>query len=1218
MKLREVFSFELGYQARRPWAWVYFVALLGVILQITVEAYTSNARSEGYYFNAPFVTVLMTFTASFMGLLATAGFAGDAASRDVQLRMYPLLYTSPLRTGTFLAGRFLAAFALNALVLLSAPIALVVSTLVPWVPNDLLGPAQAGPYLEAYLLLALPNAFIATALLFSGAALSRRAMAGYLGAVVLFFTTLFVWLYVAAKLGHWTLAKALDPLALTVLSEISRTTTAAQKNTLSLIDAESLLVNRAIWIGVALAALAFTHARFRFQQPATRAQWLPWRLGLTMTRATVLPVAGPESVGNYGAATPLTVVVPRSRRSFAFASQIRQAIAIALYSFREIAMSWGGLLLATLTLLLVVFGPKALSHMDIPLLPTTQQMTAFVGNTGEIIWTIIPMLTVFYAGELVSREREIGLSEIADATPAPEWSRFVGRFMGLVLLFVAYQALLMLAAMLIQVQLGYFAFEPALYIKILFGLQLIDHVLFAMLAITVHVLVDQKYVGYLVTLVALACVMFAGAFGIEHKLLVYGADTGWTYTDLRRFGPSVAPWLAFKLYWGLCAVLLAVVAKLFWVRGRERSVGARLKAARARLTRPTLGIVASVAVLVITLGTFVFYNTNVLNAYETSDVGIRRRAEYERLYKRYWGAAQPRLTRTTLRAEIYPSQHRAELHATYRLVNASGVPIDSIHIATALGAETGPATFDRPGSLVLDDNTHGHRIYALQAPLAPGDSVQMSFVVRLAPRGFTNNGVDASVARNGTFLDAIDWLPAIGYQRPRELTDAGQRRVLGLPPRIRRSLDDVGARMDMTHATRVSLETIVGTEPSQIAVAPGKLEREWTENGRRYFHYVTDAPIRNDFALFSAAYAVREGQWRNPSDSSQTVEIQIFHHPSHTKNPDRMIRSVQASLSTLTARLGPYPHRQLRLVEHPGNGGSLHAYPVNISFEEEFSLFDSDSDPRNVDFPFAVVAHEMAHQWWGSVVMGANVEGGALLSESLAWYSAMGVVEATYGTEHLNRLLGLFRDSYLEPRPDAAPPLLRAYDTFHAYRKGPFVLYALREYVGAASIDTALGRFIRAHGTGVPPLPTSLDLYRELRAVTPDSVRPLLADLFETNTYWDLQTKRIAVEEAGAGAWRVTLDVTARKTVVDTLGFQKELPMNDLIEVGVYAPAAGDSVGKPLYLRRHRMHAGEQQIVVAVRSRPGRGGIDPRNLLIDVEPSDNTRLASRGQTIRFR
>src|SRR5215204_3896989 len=679
MKLREVFRLELGYQVRRPWTWVYFLALFGLVLQITIEAYTANARIEGYFFNAPFVSAAMTLMASLMGLLVAAGFAGDAAARDVLLRMHPLLYTSSLGTGTFLAGRFLAAFTLTALILLAAPIAVAVSTLVPSIPNDLFGPARPLAYLQAYLLLALPNAFVVTALLFAAAALSRRAMAGYLGAVVIFFTAMSTWIYVAAKLGHWTLAKVADPMALTVISEIARTTTAMQKNSLSLASFDWLLVNRAIWLGVALAALAFTYACFRFEHPGTRERWSPWRRARRNMGSAIPATASAERQGRLAAA-PRSRVAPRSKRSFAFGTYLRQTAAIATYSFREIALSWGGLVLAALTLILVVFGPNAMNHMDIPLIPTTQQMTAFIGNTGEIVWTIIPLLTVFYAGELVSRERETGLSEIGDATPAPEWARVLGKFAGLGLVFVAYQTLLMAAAMLIQVQLGYFEFEPALYIKILFGLQLIDHVLFALLAIMVHVLVDQKYVGYLVVIGALAFTMFASSLGIEHKLLIYGADTGWTYTDLRRFGPAVAPWMAFKLYWGMCAVLLAVVTKLFWVRGRDRSVRARPRAARARLTRPTLGIAVAAAALVATLGAFVLYNTNVLNAYETSDARSRRRADYERLYKRYSTVPQPRLTRTTLRAELYPSEQRAELRGAFRLLNLSGVPIDSIHV----------------------------------------------------------------------------------------------------------------------------------------------------------------------------------------------------------------------------------------------------------------------------------------------------------------------------------------------------------------------------------------------------------------------------------------------------------------------------------------------------------------------------------------------------------
>ena len=38
---------------------------------------------------------------------------------------------------------------------------------------------------------------------------------------------------------------------------------------------------------------------------------------------------------------------------------------------------------------------------------------------------------------------------------------------------------------------------------------------------------------------------------------------------MRGLGPFIAPWLSFKLYWAAWALLLATVASLFWVRGRE-------------------------------------------------------------------------------------------------------------------------------------------------------------------------------------------------------------------------------------------------------------------------------------------------------------------------------------------------------------------------------------------------------------------------------------------------------------------------------------------------------------------------------------------------------------------------------------------------------------------------------------------------------------------------
>lgn len=657
------------------------------------------------------------------------------------------------------------------------------------------------------------------------------------------------------------------------------------------------------------------------------------------------------------------------------------------------------------------------------------------------------------------------------------------------------------------------------------------------------------------------------------------------------------------------------MTRLIWVRGRETDLGARLALARGRLTRSTAWVAAAALALIVGLGGFIFYNTNVVNAYQTSADGPARRAEYERRYAQYGRIPQPRLTGTNLRVEIHPERREVEIHGTYHLVNASADAIDAVHLATKSAVDTTAVRFDRPAKNVLSDERLGHRIYALESPLRPGESLRLEFEVQFKPRGFSNRGFDAAVVANGTYFTNEAWLPAIGYQADRELRMAGERRAYGLAVRPAIPLlDDEDARRDAGRSARVAFEAIVGTDQDQVAIAPGRLRRTWTENGRRYFHYATDAPIRNDYAFFSAAYAVHEGRWNDPSTGSgQGVSIQIFHHPKHAWNVERIVRSAQASLESYTKIFGPYPHGQVRFVEHPGDGVSLHASPVNISYEERFALLSPDGDRRDIDLPFAVVAHEVAHQWWGNTLTPAGVEGAGVLTETLAWYSAMGVVEQALGRDHLPRLLRMMREVYLIPDTRANVPLLRAADRFLAYRKGPFAMYALREYVGAEPVNAALRRLLERHRAGEPPLPTSRDLYRELQAVTPESLRPLLVDLFERNTFWELATERATATQTDTGAWQVTLDVRARKVVVEEDGVETELPMDDLIEVGVFAGADGGALGDTLYLQMHRVRSGEQRITVMVPSKPARAGIDSRSLLIDVEGDDNLKEITRAE-----
>src|SRR4029453_1595547 len=107
-----------------------------------------------------------------------------------------------------------------------------------------------------------------------------------------------------------------------------------------------------------------------------------------------------------------------------------------------------------------------------------------------------------------------------------------------------------------------------------------DYLLFAVLALAVQVIVDQKYVGHAIAVGVYLLTLFGAQLGIEPTVLLYGSDPGWAYSDIRGLSPFLGPWLLFKGYWAAWALLLAVAAKLLWPRSTERGPGSRLRLAR--------------------------------------------------------------------------------------------------------------------------------------------------------------------------------------------------------------------------------------------------------------------------------------------------------------------------------------------------------------------------------------------------------------------------------------------------------------------------------------------------------------------------------------------------------------------------------------------------------------------------------------------------------------
>ena len=562
-----------------------------------------------------------------------------------------------------------------------------------------------------------------------------------------------------------------------------------------------------------------------------------------------------------------------------------------------------------------------------------------------------------------------------------------------------------------------------------------------------------------------------------------------------------------------------------------------------------------------------------------------------------------------------PSALRARLSTRYTVVNRTDRAIDSVLVNVAadvggLAVTLDTLAFDRPTRTLATDERFGVHLLSFTRPLAPGDTARLHVVQRLAANGFPNDAPDRSLVRNGTFLNR-EAFPTLGYAAGAELGSDELRRKYKLPP-ARRSRPREDSTMHaqqvfFADADFVTFDATVSTDPDQIAMAPGYLQQEWEANGRRYFRYVMDAPIPNLFAVLSARWTVTKAMW-------DSTPIEVYHHPTHTFNVARMLEASRASLAFYAREFGPYQHRQLRILEFPRYAAFAQSFPNTVPYSEDIGFVArvDSTDVEDTDLPYFVTAHEIAHQWFPYQRVPANVEGAGMLSESLSEYAALVVTDRLHGRPFTQKFLRAELDRYLRGRAGETRgerPLTRVdQEPYVWYQKGSLAFFALRDLIGEAPLHAAIRAYLDEGRFAGPPYATTHDLMRHLTAATPDSLRYVLDDYFETITIWDVRTDSVTSRKRADGQYDVTIFATSRKFRADSLGTETEIPMADYVDVGVFDEAAtGARLGPVMAVRKVRVRSGASRFDFVVPQAPSRAGIDPYNLLIDRNPGDNTK-----------
>ncbi|HEY0677621.1 MAG TPA: hypothetical protein VGD17_05010, partial [Chitinophagaceae bacterium] len=338
MKFLKILRFEFAYQISRAWPWLFFTVLLVLSFLMTRDGSLAEVLYSDFFLNSPFNIAKTTVFGSLIWLVMCAAVAGDAAARDEATGMHALIYTTSLSKADYLGARFFAAFFLNAFLLLAVQAGILLGVYLPGVDAELIGPFRPAAFLTSYAFIALPNAFVATAIQFALATRSGRAMAGYFGSFVLVFMGFFVASLLLYKEGLGTL---LDPIGIRfIVEDVAHMWTPIEKNDRLLQLEGIILTNRLLWFGIALVVIALTYIGFRFKHRTAGNRWNVLRKFTRRSRTQ----SDPESrIPAIFIREKAHISVPRVKRTFGFAFHARQTIAIALSSFKMIAKSWAGI-----------------------------------------------------------------------------------------------------------------------------------------------------------------------------------------------------------------------------------------------------------------------------------------------------------------------------------------------------------------------------------------------------------------------------------------------------------------------------------------------------------------------------------------------------------------------------------------------------------------------------------------------------------------------------------------------------------------------------------------------------------------------------------------------------------------------------------------------------------------------------------------------------------
>jgi len=1171
------------------------------------DSFTTTTVSATYV-NSPLnITRLISSLSIFLYFMLPS-IIGASINKDFKHNVHHILFAYPMRKSSYLWAKFLSSFCVVLIIVFFIYLGMYLGTIFPFTNPDLVTDFDIFNYLQPFLYIVLPNFLFFGVIVYAVVAFSRNIFAGFITVLILIVLQSFTGVLSGYE-EYETLAAYLDPLGFEAIGLATEYWTVFEQNNNYLPFDGYLLYNRLIWLGVSFIVFALVYFKFSFNQQGIVINWFKTK-GQRLVKSNF----------NFF----VNVKIPKVNTSYKASTLWKFALKQSIFDYKYVIKNkiFIGFMLIVIFIALSVLSIRGTIN-GTSTIPVTREMASLaIGISG--FFMII--MTFLFSGMLINRSKISNMDQLVNATPFPNWAFTLSKFIAMFWVQATFYILLILLAIGVQVFQGYYKLEIGHYLFSAFGINFLSILVWTALAFLIHQLFKNYIVGFVVLLGFFILLGFLPDFGIEQTLFRFNTVTSVGYSDMVGWSDFISEFYIYRLYWLSLAVVFYVLSLQFYRRGMLYPAKLRFQKAVRNFNIPKAIAISVGFITFLGLGSWIYYHDNIENDRYTGVEREEQRVEFENTYSKYLSLPHPRITDVSVELDLYPKERDYKAKGQFILKNKTNQAIDSIMLN--VGDDVKSYKFSKLGKVVLKDTFYNLEVYHFDKQLIPGETIEFSFEMQNEPNTILDK--PSPIRSNGTFLNN-GMFPDFGYNERYEISNNKLREKYDLPPKERMKSPYDSTALGNTYISKdadwINFEAKITTSSDQIAIAPGYLIDENEEEGRHFYHYKMDKPILNFYNIMSADYEIYE-------EEHNGTNIQIFYHKPHDFNIDRMMRSAKVSLDYYEENFSPYQFRQLRIMEFPRFYGSFaQSFANTVPFSEAvgFVAKVDEDDKESVDYPFSITSHEIAHQWWAHQVIGANVRGATLLSESLSEYSSLRVLENHYGSHQKRRFLKDALDSYLRGRTfeqqKELPLMFNENQQYIHYKKGSLVLYAMSDYLGEKKFNNILSEYIDKVAFQEPPYTTSVEFVDHIEKRTPDSLKYLIDDMFKTITLYNNYIEKAEYNINPDSTYTVNIEAIVSKYKSDEKGKRryafnndslikvvdkdtiKSWPMKDYIEIGVFTEVEkdGETIEEPLILKKVLIDSIYNIFEFKVNQKPTEVGIDPYNILIDTKSGDNRK-----------